>query len=95
MVFHSTSTVHEGGGTFRMTGDLTIRDVTRPVHLQLDYLGSVLDTLGYERCGFGGTTTIDRTEWGLVCDQRLKAGGTMVSEKVRLQLDISVVRSTA
>ncbi|MFE1027021.1 YceI family protein [Streptomyces sp. NPDC058818] len=95
MAFRSTSTVHEGGETFRMTGDLTIRDVTRPVDLQLDYLGSVLDPFGAERAGFDGTTTIDRTEWGLVYNQRLKAGGTMVSEKVRLQFDISAIRSTS
>ncbi|MFH8974964.1 YceI family protein [Streptomyces sp. NPDC017890] len=94
MTFRSTSTLHEGGESFRMTGDLTIRGVTRPVDLQLDYLGSVLDPFGFERAGFDGTTTIDRTEWGLVYNQRLKAGGTMVSEKVRLQFDISAVRST-
>ncbi|MEV5977174.1 YceI family protein [Streptomyces sp. NPDC052114] len=93
MVFRSTSTVHEGGETFRMAGDLTIRDVTRPVELQLDYLGSVLDPFGFERAGFDGTTTIDRTDWGLVYNQRLAAGGTMVSEKVRLQFDISAIRS--
>ncbi|ATL27446.1 YceI family protein [Streptomyces formicae] len=95
MAFRSTSTRHEGGESFRMTGDLTIRDVTRPVELQLDYLGSVLDPFGFERVGFDGTTTIDRTEWGLVYNQRLKAGGTMVSEKVRLQFDISAVRAGA
>ncbi|GAA2568755.1 MULTISPECIES: YceI family protein [Streptomyces] len=95
MTFRSTSTVHEGGERFRMTGNLTIRDVTRPVDLQLDYLGSVLDPFGYERVGFDGTTTIDRTDWGLVYNQRLEAGGTMVSERVRLQFDISAIRSTA
>ncbi|MFJ9202071.1 YceI family protein [Streptomyces flaveolus] len=95
MVFRSTSTTHEGGESFRMTGDLTIRDVTRPVDLQLDYLGSVTDPFGFERAGFDGTTTIDRTEWGLVYNQRLKAGGTMVSEKVRLQFDISAIRATS
>ncbi|CAM5680927.1 Lipid/polyisoprenoid-binding YceI-like domain-containing protein OS=Streptomyces glaucescens OX=1907 GN=SGLAU_23780 PE=4 SV=1 [Streptomyces glaucescens] len=95
MTFRSTSTLHEGGESFRMTGDLTIRGVTRPVDLQLDYLGSVLDPFGYERAGFDGTTTIDRTEWGLVYNQRLTAGGTMVSEKVRLQFDISAIRATS
>ncbi|MFJ8676963.1 YceI family protein [Streptomyces sp. NPDC093589] len=93
MVFRSTSTVHEGAETFRMTGDLTIRDITRPVELQLDYLGSVVDPFGYERAGFDATTTIDRTDWGLVYNQRLEAGGAMVSEKVRLQFDISAIRS--
>lgn len=94
MEFRSTSTVHEGGETFRMAGDLTIRGVTRPVELQLDYLGSVVDPFGFERAGFDATTTIDRTAWGLVYNQRLEAGGTMVSEKVRLQFDISAIRST-
>ncbi|MFE1953430.1 YceI family protein [Streptomyces sp. NPDC059524] len=94
MSFRSTSTVHNGGETFLMRGDLTIRDVTRPVDLQLDYLGSVLDPFGFERAGFDGTTTIDRTDWGLVYNQRLEAGGTMVSEKVRLQFDISAIRAT-
>jgi len=94
MVFRSTSTVHEGGETFRMAGDLTIRGLSRPVELELDYLGSVLDPFGYERAGFDGTTTIDRREWGLVYNQRLEAGGSMVSEKVRLQFDISAIRST-
>ncbi|MFG2651472.1 YceI family protein [Streptomyces sp. NPDC048436] len=92
MAFRSTSTVYEGGESFRMAGDLTIRDVTRPVELQLDYLGSVVDPFGFERVGFDGTTTIDRTDWGLVYNQRLEAGGTMVSEKVRLQFDISAIR---
>ncbi|GGS99388.1 YceI family protein [Streptomyces griseoviridis] len=93
MEFRSTSTVHEGGETFRMTGDMTIRGVTRPVDLHLDYLGSVMDPFGYERAGFDGTTTIDRTEWGLVYNQRLEAGGAMVSERIRLQFDISAIRA--
>ncbi|CAL9332557.1 YceI family protein [Streptomyces sp. enrichment culture] len=94
MTFRSTSTTHEGQETFRMTGDLTIRDTTRPVELQLDYLGSVVDPFGYQRAGFDGTTTIDRRDWGLVYNQRLEAGGSMVSEKVRLQFDISAIRNT-
>ncbi|MGV9284989.1 YceI family protein [Streptomyces sp. NPDC003730] len=94
MTFRSTSTTQESAGAFRMTGDLTIRDTTRPVELQLDYLGSVVDPFGFERAGFDGTTTIDRRDWGLVYNQRLEAGGSMVSEKVRLQFDISAIRSS-
>ncbi|CAM5402082.1 YceI family protein OS=Streptomyces tendae OX=1932 GN=GUR47_23615 PE=4 SV=1 [Streptomyces tendae] len=93
MTFRSTSTTQESAEAFRMTGDLTIRDTTRPVELQLDYLGSVVDPFGFERAGFDGTTTIDRRDWGLVYNQRLEAGGSMVSEKVRLQFDISAIRS--
>ncbi len=94
MTFRSTSATHEGAESFRMTGELTIRDTTRPVELQLDYLGSVVDPFGYERAGFDGTTTIDRRDWGLVYNQRLEAGGSMVSEKVRLQFDISAIRAS-
>ncbi|MFA3875687.1 YceI family protein [Streptomyces sp. MMCC 100] len=94
MTFRSTSATHESAESFRMTGDLTIRDTTRAVELQLDYLGSVVDPFGYERTGFDGTTTIDRRDWGLVYNQRLEAGGSMVSEKVRLQFDISAIRSS-
>ncbi|MFG2682025.1 YceI family protein [Streptomyces sp. NPDC048392] len=94
MTFRSTSTVHESDESFRMTGDLTIRGTTRPVELQLDYLGAVVDPFGFERAGFDGTTTIDRRDWGLVYNQRLEAGGSMVSEKVRLQFDISAIRSS-
>ncbi|CAL9665421.1 YceI family protein [Streptomyces sp. enrichment culture] len=94
MTFRSTSTTHEGAESFRMTGELTIRDTTRPVELQLDYLGSVVDPFGYERADFDGTTTIDRRDWGLVYNQRLEAGGSMVSEKVRLQFDISAIRAS-
>ncbi|MEV7207788.1 MULTISPECIES: YceI family protein [unclassified Streptomyces] len=94
MTFRSTSTTHEGAESFRMTGELTIRDTTRPVELQLDYLGSVVDPFGFERAGFDGTTTIDRRDWGLVYNQRLEAGGSMVSEKVRLQFDISAIRAS-
>nr|WP_106972186.1 MULTISPECIES: YceI family protein [Streptomyces] len=52
MAFRSTSASHEGDGSFRMIGDLTIRDTTRPVHLQLDYLGSVLDPFEVARDEF-------------------------------------------
>ncbi|CAL9344193.1 YceI family protein [Streptomyces sp. enrichment culture] len=94
MTFRSTAALQKSAESFRMTGDLTIRDTTRAVELQLDYLGSVVDPFGYQRAGFDGTTTIDRRDWGLVYNQRLEAGGSMVSEKVRLQFDISAIRST-
>ncbi|GGQ37163.1 hypothetical protein GCM10010266_70740 [Streptomyces griseomycini] len=94
MVFRSASALHRGEEGFRMTGELTIRGVTRPVDLQLDCLGSVMDPFGYERAGFDGTTTIDRTEWGPACNRRLK-NGAVVSEKVRLQFGISAVRASS
>jgi polyisoprenoid-binding protein YceI len=93
MRFVSTAVRPVGNDVYRMAGELTIKNVTRPVDLELTYIGHVLDPFGYERVGFDGTTTINRSEWGLTYDQRLAEGGAMVSEKVRLQFDLAVIRS--
>ncbi|MFJ7045967.1 polyisoprenoid-binding protein [Streptomyces sp. JV178] len=92
MRFASTAVHLVGNDVYRMTGDLTIKNVTRPVDLELTYIGHVVDPFGYERVGFDGTTTINRSEWGLTYNQRLAEGGAMVSEKVRLQFDLAAIR---
>ncbi|MER6734823.1 YceI family protein [Streptomyces puniciscabiei] len=94
MTFTSTAVQLAGQDVYRMTGDLTIKDTTRPVDLELTYIGHVIDAFGDERVGFDGTTTINRSDWGLTYDARLAQGGTMVSEKVRLQFDIAAIRAT-
>lgn len=93
MRFVSTEVRLLGKDVFAMTGDLTIKDVTRPVTLELTYIGHVTDPFGYERVGFDGTTTVNRSDWGLTYNARLAQGGAMVSEKVRLQFDIAAVRA--
>ncbi|WP_243274259.1 YceI family protein [Streptomyces albus subsp. chlorinus] len=95
MRFVSTHVQLTGGDVYRMTGNLTIKDVTRPVVLEMTYIGQVMDPFGYQRVGFDGTTTINRTDWGLTYNSRLAEGGSMVSEKVRLQFDIAAIRNTA
>lgn len=92
MTFTSTAVELAAPDIYKMAGDLTIRDVTRPVLLELTYIGHVTDSFGDERVGFDGTTTIDRSDWGLNYNARLAQGGTMVSEKVRLQFDIAAIR---
>ncbi|MFF7973557.1 YceI family protein [Streptomyces sp. NPDC007905] len=93
MTFTSSAVQLAGKDVYRMTGDLTIKDTTRPVALELTYIGHVTDPFGYERVGFDGTTTINRSDWGLTYDARLAQGGAMVSEKVRLQFDIAAIRT--
>lgn len=93
MTFASTAVELAAPDRYHMTGDLTIRDFTRPVLLELTYIGHVTDPFGYERVGFDGTTTIDRSDWGLNYNARLAQGGAMVSEKVRLQFDIAAIRT--
>ncbi|MFD6275181.1 YceI family protein [Streptomyces sp. NPDC060209] len=93
MTFASTSVQLVGKDVYRMTGDLTIRGITGPVVLDLTYIGYVTDPFGYERVGFDGTTTINRSDWGLTYNARLAEGGAMVSERLRLQFDIAAIRT--
>lgn len=95
MRFTSTAVQFVGKDVYRMAGDLTIRGTTRPVELDLTYIGHVTDPFGYERVGFDGTTTINRSDWGLTYNARLAEGGAMVSERLRLQFDIAAIRSTS
>ncbi|WP_030230499.1 MULTISPECIES: YceI family protein [unclassified Streptomyces] len=92
MHFTSSAVEHTGADLYRMSGDLTIKGISRPVVLDMTYIGHVTDPFGYERVGFDGTTTINRSDWGLTYNSRLAEGGAMVSEKVRLQLDIAAIR---
>ncbi|GAA2429389.1 YceI family protein [Streptomyces macrosporus] len=93
MSFTSTAVHVAGKDVYRMTGDLTIKGITRPVVLELTYFGHVTDPFGYERVGFDGTTTINRSDWGLTYNAKLAQGGALVSEKVRLQFDIAAIRT--
>ena len=91
--FVSTAVQLVGKDVYRMSGDLSIRGITRPVVLDLTYIGYVTDPFGYERVGFDGTTTINRSDWGLTYNARLAEGGAMVSERLRLQFDIAAIRT--
>lgn len=93
ITFRSTSAEQAGDGTYRLHGNLTIKDVTRPVTLDLEYTGSATDLYGANRAGFEGGTTIDRTDWGLTYNAALETGGVLIGERVKLVLDISAVKS--
>lgn len=77
---------------YRMWGDLTIRGVTREVELTLTFTGAAKDPWGNTRVGFEGHTTVNRKDWGLNWNVALEAGGILVSEKVKLNLDIAAVK---
>lgn len=94
ITFRSTSAevVHHGD-TYRLHGDLTIKDVTKPITLDLEYTGSSVDPYGANRVGFEGGTTVDRNDWGLTYNAALETGGVLISDKVKLVLDISAVKA--
>lgn len=93
ITFRSTSAEVVDAETYRMHGDLTIKGVTRPVTLDLEFTGSATDPYGAKRAGFEGGATVDRTDWGLTYNAALETGGVLIGEKVKLVLDISAVKS--
>jgi polyisoprenoid-binding protein YceI len=93
ITFRSTSVERTGDAEYRVTGDLTIKGVTKPVTVDFDYTGAAVDPFGNQRIGLEGTTTINRKEWGVNWNAPLEAGGVLVSEKVTLEFEVSAVRT--
>jgi polyisoprenoid-binding protein YceI len=78
---------------YKMTGDLTIRNLTRPVTLDVVYSGQAKDPMGGLHAGFSAYTTINRKDWGLTWNVALETGGLLVSEEVKLALEVEVVKA--
>ncbi len=94
MTFASTSVVREDAAAWKLTGDLTIKGVTRPVTIDLESIGSARDPFDNLRVGFEGSTTINRKDWGLTWNAALETGGVLVSEKIKIELDVSAIAVT-
>ena len=73
-------------------GDLTIRDVTREVVLDVSAEGRLTDPWGAERAGFSAQGKIDRTDFGLTWNQALEAGGVLVGNEVKISIEVELVR---
>ncbi len=78
---------------YRVTGDLTIKGVTRPVAIDLEFTGAAVDPFGNQRIGLEGSTTINRKDFGVTWNAALEAGGVLVSEKVTLEFEVSAIRA--
>ncbi len=90
--FRSTDVTRDGDA-WTVTGDLTIKDVTKPVTIEFDETGTAIDPFGNTRVGFEGALTVNRKDWGLTWNAALETGGVLVSEKVRLEFDISAIKN--
>jgi len=95
MRFVSTGVVKKGENAYVLKGDLTIKDVTRPVELDATVEGSFNDPYGNERTGVTLRGQINREDWGLTYNQVLEAGALMVSKKINLELEVAVLRPIA
>ncbi|WMD04351.1 YceI family protein [Streptomyces sp. FXY-T5] len=93
MTFRSTKAEALGGDDYRITGDLTILGTTRQLAIDLEFNGAAKDPFGNERVGFEGKAEILRSEWGLTWNAALETGGVLVSDKIKLNFDISAIRN--
>lgn len=92
ITFRSTRVRHVETNRWAVDGELTIRGVTRPVTLDVEYEGVARDPWGGERVGFAATTEIDREDWGLTWNVALETGGVLVGKKVKIELEVEAVR---
>ncbi|MDA8236576.1 MAG: YceI family protein [Chloroflexi bacterium] len=88
LAFRSTS-IERRGDRWAITGDLTVRGVTRPVVLDTEALGIVKGMDGRRHAGFEATTKIRRSDWGLTWNVGLEAGGWLVSDDVAIELEVA------
>jgi polyisoprenoid-binding protein YceI len=93
MRFETTRIQHVDGGTYRVTGDLTIKGQTREVAVTALVEGAAEDPWGNERVGIAIRGEIDRTDFGLTWQQTLETGRLLVGEHVKVLIDVSAVRA--
>jgi polyisoprenoid-binding protein YceI len=93
ITFVSTGVAKTGDASVEVTGDLTVRGVTKSVTIPFDYEGAATDPFGNERVGFEGSVVISRKEFGVEWNAPLEAGGVLVSDKVTLEFEISAIKN--
>ncbi|WP_420176381.1 YceI family protein [Luteococcus sp. OSA5] len=92
ITFDSTKVEAVDADTVEITGDLTIKDVTKSVTIPFEYTGAAKDPFGNERIGFEGKTEVNRKDFGLTWNAALDTGGVLVSEKITLEFEISAIK---
>ena len=92
ITFVSTSARHNGE-VYELTGDLTVKGITKSVTVPFTYEGSATDPFGNLRVGFEGSVTVSRKDYGLTWNAPLATGGVLVGDKIVLELEISAIQS--
>ena len=91
ITFTSTRVGELDGQSFELTGDLTMHGVTKPVTLQVEWLGNAKDLWGNTRTTFSASTEINREDWGLTWNAALETGGVLVSKKVTIEVEAQFI----
>jgi polyisoprenoid-binding protein YceI len=92
ITFKSTAIEPKGDGEYLVRGDITIRGVTRPIALDVEYRGTSKSPYGQTLAGIGVTGSLDRKDFGVSFNAPLETGGVVVGEKVKLELDIEAIQ---
>ena len=92
IAFKSTRIERAAHDQYTMTGDLRIRDITRPVSLEVVYSGQAKDPMGNMHAGFSAYATINRKDWGLTWNMALETGGLLVGEQIKIALEIEALK---
>ena len=90
--FVSTAIAQVGDEQFEVTGDLTIKGVTKSITIPLEFQGAATDPFGNERIGFEGSTSLKRSDFGITYNAALETGGVLVSDKIVLEFEISAIK---
>jgi len=91
--FKSTSFVKTSDDEYKLTGDLTIRDVTKNVSLNAEFGGNATDPWGNQKAGFTITGKFNRKDFGLVWNAPLETGGLLLSDEVKVNIELQVVKA--
>ena len=92
MVFKSTRVEVLDNATAKLYGDLTIKDVTNPVVMEVEYNGSAKSPWGTTSYGFNGRTVINRKDWGLGWNKALETGGVLVGDEITIDIELELVQ---
>jgi polyisoprenoid-binding protein YceI len=93
ITFVSTAAKQLDDSTFQLTGDLTIKGVTKSLTIDFAFEGVALDPFGNTRVGFEGSVAISRKDYGITWNAALETGGVLVSDKVTLEFEISAIKN--
>ncbi|MEU5915262.1 YceI family protein [Streptomyces sp. NPDC004288] len=92
ITFRTTKIEQKSDTDYQVTGDLTIKETTKPLTIDFEYTGNATDPYGNLRVGLEGSVTISRKEWGITWNAALEGGGVLVGDKVVLEFDISAIK---
>lgn len=94
ITFVSTGVIPNGTNSLELTGDLTIKGVTRAVTIPFEFEGLATDPFGNLRAGFEGSVTINRKDYGITWNAALETGGVLVSDKIMLEFEVSAIKNS-